>query len=280
MSLTRSDLESRRLQQLILQSGGGVNFLSEAQLQESIRQTLKQLEPSSDVWIFAYGSLIWNPIFRFVEQRVGTIYGWHRRFCLRVPRGRGTPENPGLVLGLDYGGSCRGIVYRIAAADVPSELLLLWRREMIVGSYIPRWVRVFDGTQKLEAIAFVINRSHRAYAGNISLETTVKSIATATGELGSCADYLMHTVNGLMTASIQDKQLLQLRDRVLALQNEELTQDRSKFWENGFQSIFKKPKKMISTNIYPLHIRRCTKADQSTLYIPELKNRLVFNHLY
>ncbi len=220
MSLTRSDLESRRLQQLILQSGGGVKFLSEAQLQESMHQTLGQLEPSSDVWIFAYGSLIWNPIVRFAEQRVGTIYGWHRRFCLWVPRGRGTPENPGLVLGLDYGGSCRGIVYRIAANDVPSELLLLWRREMVVGSYIPRWVRVFDGTQKLDAIAFIINRRHRAYAGNISLETTVKSIATATGELGSCADYLMQTVDGLRTAGIQDKQLLRLRKHVLALHGE------------------------------------------------------------
>jgi cation transport protein ChaC len=91
---------------------------------------------------------------------------------------------------------------------------------MVVGSYIPRWVRVFDGTQKVDAIAFIINRHHRAYAGNISLETTVKSIATATGELGSCADYLMQTVNGLMTAGIQDKQLLRLLKRVLALQSE------------------------------------------------------------
>jgi cation transport protein ChaC len=118
MSLTRSDLESRRLQQIILQSGRGVNVLSEAQLQESIGETLKQEKPDSDVWIFAYGSLIWNPIFKFVEQRVGTIYGWHRRFCLWVPQGRGTPDNPGLVLGLDRGGSCCGIAYRIAAADV------------------------------------------------------------------------------------------------------------------------------------------------------------------
>ncbi|HEY9671983.1 MAG TPA: gamma-glutamylcyclotransferase [Waterburya sp.] len=219
MSLTRADLESKRLQQVISQSGRGVNFLSEDQLQESMRQTLGQLPPSSDVWIFAYGSLIWNPIFKFVEQRVGTIHGWHRRFCLWVPRGRGTPDNPGLVLGLDKGGSCRGIVYRIAATDVPSELLLVWRREMLVGSYIPRWVRVFDGTQKLEAIAFVINRHHRAYAGDISLETTVNSIATATGELGSCAEYLMQTLNGLMSVGIQDKQLLRLCDRVLAQQN-------------------------------------------------------------
>ncbi len=222
MSLTRSDLESRRLQQIILQSGRGVNVLSEAQLQESIGETLKQEKPDSDVWIFAYGSLIWNPIFKFVEQRVGTIYGWHRRFCLWVPQGRGTPDNPGLVLGLDRGGSCCGIAYRIAAADVSSELLLLWRREMVVGCYIPRWVRVFDGTQTLSAIAFVINRHHRAYTGNISLETTVNSIATACGELGSCSEYLMQTINGLMTVGIKDKQLLQLRDRVVARQEQRM----------------------------------------------------------
>jgi cation transport protein ChaC len=219
MSLTRSDLEERRLQQLILQSGRKVNVLTEDQLQESIRETLKQQKLDSDVWIFAYGSLVWNPIFKFVEQRVGTIYGWHRRFCLWVPQGRGTPDNPGLVLGLDRGGSCRGIAYRIAATDVPSELLLLWRREMVVGCYIPRWVRVFDGTQNLEAIAFVINRRHRAYAGNISLETTVNSIATARGALGSCSDYLMQTVNGLMSVGIEDKPLLRLRDRVVARQD-------------------------------------------------------------
>jgi len=219
MSLTRSDLEERRLQQLILQSGRKVNVLTEDQLQESIRETLKQQKLDSDVWIFAYGSLVWNPIFNFVEQHVGAIYGWHRRFCLWVPQGRGTPDNPGLVLGLDRGGSCRGIAYRIAATDVPSELLLLWRREMVVGCYIPRWVRVFDGTQNLEAIAFVINRGHRAYAGNISLETTVNSIATARGALGSCSDYLMQTVNGLMSVGIEDKPLLRLRDRVVARQD-------------------------------------------------------------
>lgn len=227
MSLTRADLESRRLHQVISRAGRGMNFLSEDQLQESMRQTLGHLPPSSDVWIFAYGSLIWNPIFRFAEQRVGTIYGWHRRFCLWAPRGRGTPENPGLVLGLDKGGSCRGIAYRIAATEVPSELLLLWRREMLMGSYLPRWVRVWDGTQKLEAIAFVINRHHRAYAGDISLETTVNSIATATGELGSCADYLMQTINGLMSVGIQDKSLLRLRDRLLALQNAQINPEQT-----------------------------------------------------
>ena len=215
MSLTRSDLESRRLQQTILQSGTGV-ILTEAELQESLNQTLGQQKANSDVWLFAYGSLIWNPLFKFAEQRIGKIYGWHRSFCLWVPQGRGTPSNRGLVLGLDNGGSCRGIAYRIAAADVSSELPLLWRREMVVGCYIPHWVKVFDGVQQLPAIAFVINRQHRAYTGKISKETMINSIATASGELGSCADYLMQTVNGLMKVGIKDQQLLWLSKQVSA----------------------------------------------------------------
>lgn len=216
MSLTRADLESQLLQKMILQAGLDLEVLSEAQLQASILETLKRQKPNSDVWLFAYGSLIWNPIFHFIEHRVGTVYGWHRRFCLWAPLGRGTPDNPGLVLGLDRGGSCRGIAYRIAATNVLSELLLLWRREMVVNSYIPRWVKVFDGKQEFEAIAFIVNRHHPTYAGNISLEATVNSIATAGGKIGSSADYLIQTVDGLISAGIKDKQLLLLRDRVVA----------------------------------------------------------------
>lgn len=215
MSLTRADLESQLLQKMILQAGLDLEVLSEAQLQASILETLKRQKPNSDVWLFAYGSLIWNPIFHFIEHRVGTVYGWHRRFCLWAPLGRGTPDNPGLVLGLDRGGSCRGIAYRIAATNVLSELLLLWRREMVVNSYIPRWVKVFDSKQEFEAIAFIVNRHHPTYAGNISLETSVNSLATAAGKIGSSADYLIQTVDGLISAGIKDKQLLLLRDKVM-----------------------------------------------------------------
>jgi len=206
------------LQEMSVQSNPTASFLSEAELQASLSNTLQQQQPDSDVWLFAYGSLIWNPVFTFVERRMGMIYGFHRRFCLWVPAGRGTPENPGLVLGLDRGGSCRGIAFRIAAADVSSELLLVWRREMIVGSYVPRWVRVEDGEHGFKAITFAINRQHRRYAGELSQETTVNSIATASGHLGSCADYLMQTVNGLLSVGIKDKHLLLLRDQVMARQ--------------------------------------------------------------
>ena len=218
MSLTRADLESSRLHNIMSQSGLGMHLLSESQLQESIRLTLNCHKPSSDVWLFAYGSLIWNPILKFTERRVGTVYDLHRRFCLLSLVGRGTPENPGLVLGLDSGGSCRGVVYRIAEKDVHSELSLIWRREMIIGSYIPKWVKVVDGSDELMAIAFIINHHHPSYAGKMSFENTVNIIATAEGELGSNAEYLMQTVKGLETLEIEDEQLFRLRSSLLEKQ--------------------------------------------------------------
>nr|WP_317107882.1 gamma-glutamylcyclotransferase [Chroococcidiopsis sp. SAG 2025] len=218
MILTRAYLESGLLQKAIAQSSLGKHLLSEAELQASIQQTLARQKPNSDIWLFAYGSLIWNPIFHFAEYRTGTIYGLHRRFCLWTPLGRGTPDNPGLVLGLDRGGSCRGIAYRIAAAHVMSELTIVWRREMIVGSYVPTWVKFYHDKQVVEAIAFVVNRHRSGYAGNISFDATVDTLATAKGELGSSADYLFQTVDGLNSVGIKDKPLLCLRDRVIAKQ--------------------------------------------------------------
>lgn len=216
MTLTRIDLESSRLQAIILQAGLKLQILTEAELQQSIDQVLQQRSHATDVWIFAYGSLVWNPIIKFSDRRVGTIYGRHRRFCLWTPLGRGTPEHPGLVLGLEHGGSCRGVVYRIAAEDVSIELQLLWRREMIAGAYVPRWVKVFNGEKIVEAIAFVINRQHSLYAGSLPLETTIHTLATASGHLGSCADYLLQTIDGLATVGIQDASLLYLRKQVIA----------------------------------------------------------------
>jgi cation transport protein ChaC len=201
---------------MIAQAGLELQILTEVQLQQSIDEILQQCL-ASDIWIFAYGSLIWNPIFKYSDRCVGTIYSWHRRFCHWTPVGRGTPDNPGLVLGLDRGGSCRGIVYRVAAHDVATELLLLWRREMIAGTYIPRWVKMVSGEQVVKAIAFVINPYHSLYAPKLSLDETAYAISKAYGSLGSCADYLLQTVEGLAEFGIVDRQLIQIRDRVLLL---------------------------------------------------------------
>ena len=213
--LTRADLEAGRLQKLLAWADLGLHVWSEAELQASIDQTLDQ-NPGEQVWVFAYGSLIWNPVIHYIDRQVGTVHGFHRRFCLWTPIGRGTPDNPGLMLGFDRGGCCRGILYQIAPELAQSELLLLWRREMVVGSYIPRWVKVATPVGSRFAIAFLINRAHPSYAGSIDLETTVRHLATAQGELGSSADYLNQTVAGLAQAGIEDRSLLELQRLVLA----------------------------------------------------------------
>lgn len=218
MSITRTDLESKFLQQIITKAEIGICVLTEAELEASIASTLQRQDPNSDIWLFAYGSLIWNPVIHFVDRQVGTIYGWHRQFCLWTPLGRGTPDNPGLVLALDRGGSCRGVIYRIAAASVRSELLLLWQREMVVGSYVPRWVKVSNGIQPVEAITFVINHQHPVYTGKLPLSLVAHQIATAAGSLGTCADYLLQTIAGLKTEGICDRYLMRLCDRVVEIQ--------------------------------------------------------------
>ncbi len=217
MSITREDLESGRLKQLFRQANLGIQVLTETELQDSLQQTLRQ-NPGDQVWLFAYGSLIWNPLIEFIDRQIGTVHGFHRRFCLWAALGRGTPENPGLVLGLDRGGSCRGVLYRIADEMVDSELMLVWRREMIVGSYEPRWVKVIGPQQTYYAITFLINRSHPFYAGNIAPEVIVQHLATATGSLGSCADYLNQTIESLAQAGIHDRGFLMLQRQVLAVQ--------------------------------------------------------------
>jgi len=213
MTLTRADLETRRLQKLLAQADLGLHVWTEAELQASIDQTLQQ-NPSEEIWVFAYGSLIWNPVIHYVERQVGKVYGFHRRLCLWTPLGRGTPDNPGLMLGLDRGGCCHGILYQISPELVQSELLLLWRREMVVGSYIPRWVKVTTSKRRLFAIAFLIDRSRPSYAGNLDVATTVQTLATAQGELGSTIEYLNQTIAGLAQAGIHDQGLLNLQQQV------------------------------------------------------------------
>ena len=117
MSLTREDLENGRMRQLLAASGHGPRPLTDEELDASIRCVLAGVRTGEDVWIFAYGSLLWNPLLEHDERRPATLRGFHRRFCLWSRMGRGTPDQPGLVLGLDLGGSCHGLAYRLPAAQ-------------------------------------------------------------------------------------------------------------------------------------------------------------------
>lgn len=214
MVLNRKALESKLLQKLLAHPELNLTILSDEELIASIRATLKR-RTTSELWIFAYGSLIWNPLFPYIERRVVTIKGWQRQFCLLAPVGRGTIENPGLVLGLEKGTYCDGIAYRLPIDDnLESELLLLWRREMVVGSYIPTWVKARKDDGEIEAIAFTVNCHHPVYVNNLSTAKIVQSIATARGMLGSSAEYLSYTVEGLLAEEIEDPHLLEL-DRLV-----------------------------------------------------------------
>lgn len=181
---------------------------------ESRVRMLEGVGAHEDVWIFGYGSLMWNPAFHYAERRAGMIRGWHRSFCLWTPMGRGTPDNPGLVLGLDRGGSCKGIAYRIAARDRETELALLWQREMVADGYNPRWVTVRGEAGDVRAITWVINPRGDRYAGKLPMETLAKTLATASGRLGSSRDYLENTVAHLDELGIGERPLHKIRDRV------------------------------------------------------------------
>jgi cation transport protein ChaC len=183
-------------------------------LERSLEQMLAEHAQGNDIWVFGYGSLMWNPEFQWDTKRVATVYGYHRSFCLWSRINRGTPESPGLVLTLEQGGSCRGLAYRLAKGRDRDELSRLWRREMSMGSYRPRWLECRCGSDVFEALAFVVNRRCTGYAGKLPLDTMVQVIATASGKFGPCADYLFRTEAALAEHGIRDERVRLLAERV------------------------------------------------------------------
>lgn len=214
MVLTRDSLRAGWLQSLVAASPYLVKALSEEELRRSREAVLRTHPAGEDLWLFAYGSLIWNPAFHFRRREIARVHGLHRRFCLWTHLGRGTPERPGLVLGLEAGGSCRGVCYEIPAEEIDSELEIVWRREMVTGAYRPRWVEAQTASGPRRAVTFVINRRHERYTGQLSEAAIIDAIAAAHGPLGACADYLFNTAAHLEELGIADPALLRLCDAV------------------------------------------------------------------
>ena len=215
--LTREDLENDTLRKNREQNFNSLPLIPEHEFNASLERILVDWNPEHDLWVFCYGSLIWNPLFHYVERQNVIVHGFHRSFCLRSRHGRGSVEEPGLMLGLDFGGCCNGVALRIRADEVRHELMLVWRREMAIGSYAPRWITAGAPGQKLRAVAFVVNHAHAHYAGKLPLETVVKTLATAKGRFGSGADYLYQTVDCLSKHGIRDSYLSRLREQVMKL---------------------------------------------------------------
>ena len=174
---------------------------------------LRRAEPGEDIWLFASGSLIWNPACPSVEQRPAEVPGWHRSFCLRLVWYRGTPEWPGLMMGLDRGGLCRGVAYRIPRAEAWEALGKVLRREITVkpAANQPRWLPARVAGARRPAIGFVVNRQIPAYVGRLPAEQAAELIATGCGHVGSCAEYLLNTVVKLQEHGIRDRNLWHLQ---------------------------------------------------------------------
>lgn len=166
--------------------------------------------PQGDAWVFTYGSLMWDPGFRHVAAEPALLRGYHRSFCIYSSRYRGTVDAPGLVLGLDPGGACRGVVYRIAAADRGPALEVLWQREMRRQVYVPRLVPVNTPLRRRTALAFIANRAHAGYAGRLALDAAAALIATCCGERGPNVDYLVNTLRHLDALGVHDHHLHRL----------------------------------------------------------------------
>ncbi len=190
--------------------------LSPTELLGTLREALAPWVPGSPFWIFAYGSLMWNPKFTYDAKHVATIRGYHRSFRLWSRMNRGTPENPGLVLTLECGGSCRGLVYRIAPDLVQEQMNLIWKREMTFGSYRPRWLNCVVGDETIRALCFTVNRQCTGYTGAIPEEVMVEAIASAAGRFGPAYEYLFKTTEALRDHGIRDGRVEHLQSLVKA----------------------------------------------------------------
>ena len=220
MTLSRRDLEANRMRELYLAEVGPAHALSDVQLSESLTSTLAAKPKGAGWWVFAYGSLLWNPIFPVAEMRPGTLAGSHRRFCLWSLASRGTRDSPGLVLGLDRGGACCGVVMRLPAMLAVDELHLLWRREMVVGSYRPTWVKVRTEGRDIIALTFIVRRDHPQYARGLSLDEQVAVLNKACGAFGTSLDYLERTRVALVAHGIVDPYLERLAARIAACRHQ------------------------------------------------------------
>jgi cation transport protein ChaC len=221
--LKREDFTADRVRWIADQAAkrGGLPIMSEEARTASLKAMRAAVAPGTDVWVFGYGSLMWNPAINVADSRKTHVRGYHRTFCLTLPVARGTPDKPGLMLGIDRGGSCTGVAHRIKAEEVEAELSILWYREMVSGSYEPRWINGdVEGSGPTRMLTFVINRSHPRYEPGLSEADVAQRLASAEGHLGTNRDYLYRTVAHLVSIGIQDGPLLKLERRVRTLAND------------------------------------------------------------
>lgn len=168
---------------------------------------------NGDLWVFGYGSLMWRPGFDYVEKVPARLIGEHRALCVYSFVHRGTPEKPGLVLGLDRGGACRGIAFRVAGKNSAATIAYLREREQVTSVYreVKRsvWLEN-DARQRVSALAYVVDRGHVQYAGRLSLQDQLRHVLQGHGQSGINRDYVLATVKAIEAEGFRDTRLHRL----------------------------------------------------------------------
>ncbi len=182
----------------------------------SLTRTLASAPESGEIWVFGFGSLMWNPGFDHDRSHPAVLDGYQRKFHIWTAMARGTPECPGLGLCLEAGvGDCRGIAFRMLPEVRDAAFAYLWDREMVSGIYQPAWVPiVLDDGEALTALTFVVNRDHQQYAGPMPPERMAEVMENAAGKYGRCRDYLANTVAELAGLGVPDRELEDLLDLI------------------------------------------------------------------
>jgi len=172
-------------------------------------EVLDHLETGDDdLWVFGYGSLIWKPGFDYVDSALAWVHGYHRSLCIFSHVHRGTPERPGLVLGLDRGGSCQGVAFRVSAQDRAATIAYLRERELVTSVYLEKTVRLrFADGGGVSALAYVVDRRHHQYAGRLPLDDMTRLVADGVGMNGDNPAYVRNTYEHLLRLDIHDAEL-------------------------------------------------------------------------
>ncbi len=207
IKLTKKNIKDGYIRDFI-HSKGYEKVLSDYELIKERKKILPSTKKHANLYVFAYGSLLWNPTIEFETQIKGKIFGYHRSFCMLTKLGRGSLNNPGLMLGLDKGGSCQGLLYKLKKNNKIKNIDILFKREMVTRAYTPRLLRAFLENGKIvTAIAFTVDKRHKNYFSDKSPKTKAKMISKASGFLGSCNEYFINTSKSLKELNIFDKEI-------------------------------------------------------------------------
>jgi cation transport protein ChaC len=174
-------------------------------------------QTGEDLWVFAYGSLMWQPGFAFEERRHARLVGAHRALCVYSFVHRGTPDRPGVVLGLDRGGNCRGIAYRVAGAKRSDTIDYLREREQVTMVYRESWRRVWlddDPQLSVHALCYMVDRGHHQYAGRLTMAEQLRLARQGHGRSGACREYVLAAVKELEALGCRDAELHMLGERL------------------------------------------------------------------